>query len=98
MADRVVARPKKFESTLHVSVTTAPVDAPWHAWPVVACGGMSIGHKGMLHAAKTLSTTMVDLFENSNTRAAIRAEFTKQTEGVTYKAYIPDGRPPVPGR
>ena len=84
--------------TLHVSVTTAPEDAPWHAWPVVACGGMSIGHKGMLHAAKVLSTTMVDLFEDAGTRAAIRKEFEEQTEGVVYKAYIPDGRPPVPGR
>ncbi|HJZ68955.1 MAG TPA: amidohydrolase, partial [Blastocatellia bacterium] len=26
--------------TLHLSVTTAPEKAPWHAWPVVACGGM----------------------------------------------------------
>lgn len=34
--------------TLHVSVATAPRGVPWHAWPVVAPGGMSIGHKGML--------------------------------------------------
>ena len=34
----------------------------------------------------------------SNTRSAIRPEFTKQTEGATYKPYIPDGPPPVPGR
>jgi len=25
--------------------TTAPYKAPWHSWVVVACGGMSIGHK-----------------------------------------------------
>ncbi|MCK7478357.1 MAG: hypothetical protein M0C28_13860 [Candidatus Moduliflexus flocculans] len=31
---------------LGLSVTTAPLDAPWHAWPTVACSGMSIGHKG----------------------------------------------------
>ena len=47
--------------TLHLSVTTAPIGAPWHAWPVVATGGMSIGHKGMLYAAKTTDTSLLRL-------------------------------------
>ena len=34
---------------------TAPYEAPWHSWVVVACGGMSIGHKGMLFASKALA-------------------------------------------
>jgi len=81
---------------LHVSVTTAPVKTPWHSWPVAACGGMSIGHKGMTFAAKTLAATMVDLFEQPAKRAEIRAEFEEKTKGVTYKGYIPDGPPPLP--
>ncbi|MDP7716685.1 MAG: amidohydrolase, partial [Candidatus Marinimicrobia bacterium] len=28
-------------------VSAAPKDVPWHSWAVVACTGMSIGHKGM---------------------------------------------------
>ncbi len=82
--------------TLHVSVTTAPDRTPWHSWPVVACGGMSIGHKGMIHAAKVLSTTMIDLFEDEAIRRSIRSEFAEKTKGVVYKPYIPDGPPPVP--
>jgi aminobenzoyl-glutamate utilization protein B len=82
--------------TLHVSVATAPRDVPWHAWPVVAAGGMSIGHKGMLFAAKTLAATMVDLFDDAAARAAVRAEFDKKTQGFVYKAAVPDGPPPVP--
>ncbi len=82
--------------TLHVTVTTAPYKAPWHAWPVVACGGMSIGHKGMTHAAKTLAATMVDLFEDTSTRQTIQAEFKEKTKGQVYKGYIPDGPPPLP--
>ena len=81
--------------TLHLSVTTAPESA-WHAWPVVACGGMSIGHKGMMLAAKTLAATMVDLFEDAKAREAIRAEFKEKTKGFVYKPYISDGPPPVP--
>ena len=81
---------------LHLSVTTAPEGAPWHAWPVVACGGMSIGHKGLALAAKALAATMVDLFEDKEAVARIQAEFKEKTRGQVYKPYIPDGPPPVP--
>jgi aminobenzoyl-glutamate utilization protein B len=82
--------------TLHVSVATAPRGVPWHAWPVVAAGGTSIGHKGMVLAAKTLAATMVDLFDDPAARAEVRAEFEKKTRGFVYKPYVPDGPPPVP--
>jgi aminobenzoyl-glutamate utilization protein B len=82
--------------TLHVSVATAPRGVPWHAWPVVAAGGMSIGHKGLVLAAKTLAETMVDLFDDPAAREAVVAEFAKKTQGFVYKAYVPDGPPPVP--
>lgn len=81
---------------LHVSVATAPVGSPWHAWPVAACGGMSIGHKGLTFAAKALAATMVDLFEQPEKRAEIRREFEASTKGAVYKGYIPDGPPPLP--
>lgn len=82
--------------TLHVSITTAPKDTPWHSWAVVASGGMSIGHNGMMLAAKTLAATMVDLFEDAEARRAIRAEFDKATNGHVYQPYIPPGPPPLP--
>lgn len=82
--------------TLHLRVTTAPVDVPWHAWPVVASGRTSFGHKGMIRAAKVLAATMVELFEDESLRDAIRAEFDKQTNGHVYKPYVPDGPPPLP--
>jgi len=81
---------------LHVSVATAPTGSPWHAWPVAACGGMSIGHKGLTFAAKVLAATMVDLFEQPEKRAEIRREFEASTQGSVYKGYIPDGPPPLP--
>jgi len=82
--------------TLHVSVATAPKDAPWHAWPVVATGGMSIGHKGMLRASKVLAATMVDLYQQPQALAAIQAEFKAKKGDTVYRPYIPDGPPPVP--
>jgi aminobenzoyl-glutamate utilization protein B len=82
--------------TLHVSVATAPLDAPWHAWPVVATAGMSIGHKGMVRAAKVLAATMVDLYERPEALAAVQAEFKGKKGAIVYESYVPAGPPPVP--
>ncbi len=82
--------------TLHLSVATAPRGVPWHAWPVVASGGMSIGHKGLMQASKTLAATMVDLFDDPAARAAVRAEFEAKTKGFVYKPAVPPGPPPLP--
>lgn len=82
--------------TLHVTIATSPKDAPWHAWPVVATSGMSIGHKGLVLAAKTLAATMVDLYERPAALKAVRAEFETRKGDVVYDAYVPDGPPPLP--
>jgi aminobenzoyl-glutamate utilization protein B len=82
--------------TLHVTVATAPKDAPWHAWPVVATAGMSIGHKGMMRAAKVLAATMVDLYEQPATLAAVQAEFKAKRGDTRWAPYVPEGPPPVP--
>lgn len=75
-------------------VTTAPAKSPWHSWVVVACGGMSIGHKGMLFAAKAMSFTMLDMFENEKLRNEVKAEFLKKKGTEVYVPMIPDGAPP----
>lgn len=78
---------------IRVTATTGAPNTPWHSWAEVACAGMSIGHKGMLHAAKALGMTMVDAFENEQLRAAAKAEFEKRRNGHVYKAYLADGPP-----
>ena len=82
--------------TADVRIATAPVDIPWHSWGVAAASGSSMGHRGMQYAAKVLATTMIDIYRNPDLLGPIREEFEETTEGFTYKAYIPDGPPPVP--
>ena len=84
--------------TLHFSLTTAPYGVPWHAWPVVASSGHSIGQKGMMQAARVIATTAIDLVQDPRLRDEIVAEFRTKTQGFVYKPYIPDGPAPVPGR
>ena len=81
---------------INLSVTTAPKDTPWHSWAVVACGGMSIGHKGMLHASNAMAMTMLDLFENQKLIDKIKTEYVERKGNEVYKAIIPDGPPPIP--
>ena len=81
---------------IRLGTTIGPIDAPWHSWAVVACSGMSIGHKGMLFSAKALGMTMVDLFENRELREAARKEFEERKGNYEYKAILPEGPPPIP--
>ncbi len=79
---------------INLSVVTAPKDTPWHSWAVVACGGMSIGHKGMMYAAKAMGMTMLDLFESPKLVEAVNQEFIEKKGSQVYEAII-DGPPPI---
>ena len=81
--------------TIRLSATTAPKGTPWHSWAVVACGGMSIGHKGMGYASKALAMTMVDLFEDEQLVEEVKAEFKERKGDYIYQAMIPEGPPPL---
>lgn len=79
---------------INLGVTVAPKGTPWHSWAVVACGGMSIGHKGMIHASKAMGMTMLDLFENPKMVEEVKAEFKTRKGDEVYEPMI-DGPPPI---
>ena len=80
---------------VRLGVTVAPEGTPWHSWAVVACGGMSIGHKGMVYAAKALSMSMVDLFTDSKLLQEIKDEFKMRKGDYQYSPMLPPGPPPI---
>ena len=80
---------------VRMGATTAPIGTPWHSWAVVACGGMSIGHKGMMQAAKALSMTMVDMFTNPKLIDEVKEEFKTRKGEYIYNGMVPDGPPPI---
>lgn len=82
---------------ISLGVTSAPSGTPWHSWAVVACGGMSIGHKSVTYAAKALAMTMVDLYEDEKLVEAVQAEFNERKGNTKYEPILPEGPPPVPG-
>lgn len=81
--------------TVRLRATTAPKGTPWHSWAVVACSGMSIGHKGMAYASKAMAMTMIDFYENEKLRKEMKAEFNERKGDYIYKGMVPDGPPPL---
>lgn len=67
-----------------------------HSWQAVAAGGMTIGHKGMLNAAKTLAMTAVDIYSDEDLLEAAKEEYRAQLpEGFEYYALLGDRPPPL---
>lgn len=70
--------------------------APAHSWQAVATGGMSIGQKAMINAAKTIALTGADLFNNPALLQKAKDELTQRLgPGFTYKSLIGDRKPPL---
>lgn len=78
---------------IRMSATVAAKNGPWHSWAVVACTGMSIGHKGMLYAAKALSMTMADLYANPKLVKDVKQDFKDNKINPTYTPRILPGPP-----
>jgi len=67
-----------------------------HSWQAIAAGGMSIGTKGMLVAAKTLALTAVEIFEDPEIVARARAEHAELVgPDFVYRPLLGDRAPPL---
>lgn len=75
--------------TIRMSATVASKGGPWHSWAVVACTGMSIGHKGMLYASEALGMTMVDLFKDPKLIDQVKKDFKENRTNPAYDPRIP---------
>jgi aminobenzoyl-glutamate utilization protein B len=81
--------------TVQLSAATWVPGTPAHSWQAVAAGGMSIGSKGMMIAAKTMALTAIELFSNPAHLPRARAEFEKRLGGFVYKSRVGDRKPPL---
>ena len=78
---------------IRMSATTAASGGPWHSWAVVACTGMSIGHKGMIHASKALAMTMADLYNSPALIEEVKRDFIENRKYDKYDPRILTGPP-----
>jgi aminobenzoyl-glutamate utilization protein B len=72
------------------STTSFAAAAPGHNWGIAATCGMSIGHKGMIYAAKIMAFSAMDLLSDPEHLRRAREEFEKATKNRPYKTPLPD--------
>jgi aminobenzoyl-glutamate utilization protein B len=80
--------------TASLLTATTPPGVQFHSWQTTACSGMSIGHKGMLLAAKTLALTGIDLITKPEELEKVREEFAAKTKAFVYESPIPREQKP----
>ena len=85
-----------------ISLTVGLRTATWvpgtsaHTWQAVAAGGTSIGHKGMLLAAKSMALTAITLFENPAIVEEAHTEWLEQRGAdFDYQPLLGDRAPPL---
>ncbi len=82
--------------TTSLGVVYKPVGTPGHHWSAVACGGMSIGHKAMITAAKVMAATGLDFLTHPEIIKKMREEWVEKKKGKEYRSPLPaDLKPPV---
>ncbi len=67
--------------------------AAGHSWGVVATGRTSIGHKGMMYAAKVMALAAAELVRSPEKLERAQAEFQAALEASPYTCPIPDDVP-----
>jgi aminobenzoyl-glutamate utilization protein B len=82
--------------TMGVLVQTIPPGCGVHTWQAAAAHGMSLGHKAMIMAAKTLASLGCDLFTDADLLAAARADYEKRKGAYVYKSPLsPETKRPL---
>lgn len=82
--------------TVQLSAATWVPGTSAHSWQAVAAGGTSIGAKGMMVAAKTMTLTVMDLFTTPTLITRARAEFDKRRgPDFVYSTRLDRAKPPL---
>jgi aminobenzoyl-glutamate utilization protein B len=68
--------------------------SPGHSWQNAATSGMSIGHKGMLTAAKILAVAALEFMQNPNLVENALNEHNLMHKDKPYKTPLPNGLKP----
>ncbi|HCE30318.1 MAG TPA: amidohydrolase [Comamonadaceae bacterium] len=66
---------------------------PFHSWQMVSQGKNTLAHLGMVHAAKVMAATAIELLGRPEVLAAARAELLQRREGKPYQCPIPADAP-----
>ena len=76
--------------TMEFSTTAAVLGTPGHFWHFVSTSGMSVGHKSLIFAAKTIAGAALDLMTMPEVLEKAKEEHKERLKGQIYRSPIPD--------
>lgn len=80
-------------------VACQAIGTPGHSWQVTAQGKTPAAHKGMVHAAKIMAATAVDVICDETLLARAKKDFLARTEKTPYVCPMPEEvQPPLQPR
>ncbi|MDR0524326.1 MAG: amidohydrolase [Spirochaetaceae bacterium] len=75
--------------TAQIVTASYGLGTPEHSWQLVSQGKTSIGHKGLILAAKVLAWACVDIIEQPSLAEKAKAELSRRLAGHAYRSAIP---------
>ncbi|GAU83174.1 M20 family metallopeptidase [Bosea sp. BIWAKO-01] len=85
--------------TIQARVATHAIGTPGHSWQITAQGKAPAAHKGMVHAAKIMAGTAVDVMSDETLLARAKKDHQERTTRTPYICPIPaEVKPPIQPR
>jgi aminobenzoyl-glutamate utilization protein B len=85
--------------TVQARVATHAIGTPGHSWQITAQGKSAAAHKGMVHAAKVMASTAVNVLSDTNLIAHAQADHRARLASMPYDCPLPkDVQPPLQPR
>ncbi|GBQ70485.1 aminobenzoyl-glutamate utilization protein [Ameyamaea chiangmaiensis NBRC 103196] len=88
--------------TVQAFGATCAIGTPFHSWQLTAQGKAPLAHKGMVHVAKVMAGTAIDVLKDETLLARAKREHADKIAACPYISPIPDDVDPplvpMPGR
>ena len=81
--------------TVQMRGATYAIGTPGHSWQLTGQGKTPLAHKGMVHAAKTMAGTAVDVFSDAALLDRAKAEHRARLAVTPYESPLPADLTPV---
>jgi aminobenzoyl-glutamate utilization protein B len=85
--------------TIQARVATHAIGTPGHSWQITAQGKAPAAHKGMVHAAKIMAATAIDVISDETLLARAKKDHQERVTQTPYVCPIPaEVKPPIKPR
>src|SRR5687767_6352269 len=81
--------------TVQARVATCAIGTPGHTWQITAQGKAPAAHKGMVHAAKIMAGTAIDVMNDETLMARAKKDHQERIARTPYVCPLPPDLKPL---